>query len=93
MTKPKKASEVISSKTAKKSGPKEKDRGFSASGDVARIIPLAKGTWMYLLDPRNGRTHHLKRESEKFHALMIELKESVHGEKIEAELIALGWKE
>lgn len=87
--------DVPQSKTARASMGKKgaKDDGFKASGDMARIISCGGGTHAYLLDPRDGKTHHEAVDSEKWARLLGELLVSEHGPRIMAELEALGWGE
>lgn len=81
-----------SSKTAKRSQGKKKEEGFIASGDMDRIIPLCGGEWAYLLDPRDGSTHHLRVGSEKWNNLIeILADDSRHGDRIQKQLTRLGW--
>lgn len=75
--------------TQKKGG---KQEGFKASGDMDRIISLNNGEHAYLLDPRNGSTHHLKVNSDRWVALVQDLLETEHGDRIERELERLGWE-
>ena|ERR1700745_861551 len=91
--KKKKVVEEPTSKTARNSMRKgqKKDEGFKASGDMNRIIPLAGGEWAYVLDPRNGLTHHVKVGSEKWVNLLLDLVDSEHGPRIQEEMHALGW--
>lgn len=91
--KKKKVVEEPTSKTARASMKKgqKKDEGFKPSGDAGRIVSLNKGAHAYLLDPRDGRTHHLAVGSDKWVALLAELDETPHGVGIQAEITALGW--
>lgn len=80
------------SKTARASRGKKKEEGFLASADMDRIIPLNGGTWAYLLDPRDGRTHHLRVNSDKWNDLITVLVEDPkHGPKVQSQLNKLGW--
>lgn len=88
-----KMSNEPSSKTARSSMAKsKKDEPFKASGDMARIIPLAGGEWAYVQDPRHGTLRHLKVGSDSWDLLMSELlTDSEHGQRIQVELETLGW--
>lgn len=80
------------SKTARASKAKKKEEGFIASGDMDRIIPLCGGEWAYLLDPRDGSTHHLRVGSDKWNSLVEILREDPkHGERLKKQLTRLGW--
>lgn len=84
------------SKTARASMAKgkKKEEGFIASGDMDRIIPLCGGEWAYVLDPRDGRTHHVKVDSDKWYSLIIPLLEDAkHGPRIYAQINKLGWND
>lgn len=65
----------VSNKTARKNQQKgkAKDQAFIPSPDVTRIIPLNGGQHAYVLDPRNGRTHHVKVDSPEYESLLVEL--------------------
>jgi len=81
------------SKTAKRSRGKIKDEGFIASGDLDRIIPLSGGEWAYVLDPRDGLTHHVRVGSVKWNSLVIDLiADERFGSKIQAQIAKLGWR-
>lgn len=62
------------SKTAKRSVGKGKEQSFiaAAASDLNRIISLCNGEWAYVLD-LNGRTHHVKTNSEKYLELIQEI--------------------
>jgi hypothetical protein len=80
------------SKTARASKGKKKDEGFIASGDMERIIPLCNGEWAYVLDPRDGKTHHVRVNSEKWSSLIGPLLEDPkHGTRIQVQIAKLGW--
>jgi hypothetical protein len=80
------------SKTARASKAKKKEEGFIASGDMDRIIPLCDGEWAYLLDPRDGKTHHIRVGSEKWNNLIEILVNDVkHGDRIRNQIVTLGW--
>lgn len=80
------------SKTAKRSQGKKKEEGFLASADMDRIIPLAGGEWSYILDPRDGLTHHVKVGSDKWNSLIEELIiDSRYGPRIQSQIERLGW--
>lgn len=91
--KKKKVVEEPTSKTARASMKKgqKKDEGFKASGEMPRIISLNNGDHAYLLDPRDGRTHHLAVGSQKWFTLIAELADTPHWPGIHTEIQALGW--
>lgn len=62
-------------KTAKKNATKgkSKNEAFIPSPDCARIIPLCGGEWAYILNPTNGRTHHVKTDSDEYRNLVESL--------------------
>lgn len=84
------------SKTARASSLKKggKQEGFipAAPEHMNRIIPLAGGEYAYVLDPRDGKTHHLRVYSERWAALMVDLEAAGHGDRIQSELEKLGWE-
>lgn len=75
------------SKTARASKGKKKDEGYQPSGELDRFVPLARGEYAYLRDPRDGRTLHLRVGSDKWNTVIGELLGSVHGNRIKAQLI------
>lgn len=72
----------------KKGGKKE---GFLYSGDMKRVVSLGGGTYCYLMDPRDGKTHHLQVGSSKYYNVVSGLIESDHGGRIVAELEGLNF--
>lgn len=88
----KKVSTESQSKTAKAMARRAlKDEAFKASPDMNRVIPLCGGEWAYLMDPRDGKLHHVKVESENWTALIEDLMTTEHGTRITEELEKLGW--
>lgn len=84
--------DVKLSKTARASKGKKKEEGFQASGDMDRIIPLCGGEWAYVLDPRNGVTHHLRVGSKQWNIIINELLDDPkHSARIDAQIKRLGW--
>lgn len=84
--------DVKLSKTARASKGKKKDEGFLASGDMDRIIPLCGGKWAYILDPRDGKTHHVQVGSEKWSGIIGDLlNDPKFSPKISSQLSRLGW--
>lgn len=86
----------VQSKTSRASSLKKggKKEGFvpAAPEHMNRIISLNGGLNCYLLDPRDGKTHHLKVNSEKYHAILDEIfQNDEHATNIKAELEVLGW--
>jgi hypothetical protein len=82
----------VQSKTARASMAKgKKQEGFIASGEMDRVIPLCGGQWIYLLDPRDGHTHHLNVGSNKYNSVVSALLESTHGSRIQSELSLKGF--
>jgi hypothetical protein len=82
------------SKTAKRSQARKKEEGFQASGDMDRIIPLCGGEWAYLLDPRDGRTYHVRVGSDKWNSLIGDIAadpDPQYSMKIQKQLNKLGW--
>lgn len=81
------------SKTAKRSRGKTKEEGFIASADMDRIIPLCGGEWAYILDPRDGRTHHLRVGSDKWNELIeVLFADERHNNRVRTQLDKLGWR-
>ena len=84
--------DVPLSKTARASKGKKKEEGFQASADMDRIIPLDNGRWAYVLDPRDGRTHHLRVGSDLWTSLVGEIvSDERFGERVRKQLDKLGW--
>lgn len=81
------------SKTARASALKKGGRtsGFLASGELDRVYSLSGGTYTRILDPRTGRSHHLRVGSPRYDIVVTELLESDHGEKIKGEILGLGF--
>lgn len=79
------------SKTARASLGKKKAEGFQASADMDRFISLGGGTYVYLSDPRDGKTHHLQVGSDRYNLVITELLDSVHGERIRTEMLVKGF--
>jgi hypothetical protein len=75
----------------KKGGKKE---GFIAAAPekLDRVISLAGGEYLYLLDPRNGRTKHLRTGSVDYNNFVDTLiQDADHGQHIRAELTRKGF--
>jgi hypothetical protein len=93
--KKKKIDDVPQSKTARASMAKgkKKDEGFLAAAPehMDRIISLSGGTWIYLLNPSSGSTHHLRVGSVKYNNVISTLLASSHAERIKTELIKKGF--
>lgn len=88
----KKIEEAVN-KTARKNQQKgSKHDGFICHADMERIISLGGGSHMYLLDPRDGKTHHLQVGSVKydefFTAILLDEK---HGVRVRTELAKKGF--
>lgn len=82
----------VQSKTARASMAKgKKQEGFIASGEMDRIISLSRGEYLYLLDPRDGRTHHLRTGSDKYQDMVTAILNTGHGERLSAELVKKGF--
>jgi hypothetical protein len=62
---------------------------LSVLGEFKYLIPLADGRYAYLRNLTNGRTNHLKTDSDAFVEEMRTLAAAGHGPKIRAELNAL----
>lgn len=82
------------SKTARSSmprvgGQKANPYAAAASSGINRLIPLAGGTFVYLLDPQDGKTYHLPTRSAAFAEKVAELTANGLGDRIAAELDAL----
>lgn len=95
--KPKKVEDTAGmSKTARASALKKggKKEGFvpapgTGEGSLKRIISLGGGTHAYLLDPRDGKTLHLRVGSERWDQVMTELGETPYAEQITNEIISI----
>lgn len=68
---------------------KTKEGAFQPSGEVQRITPLGGGAYAYVFDAK-GKTHHVKRDSDKFRELVASLDEELNG-RGKKELERLGW--
>lgn len=82
------------SKTARASmpsagGAKANPYVAAATSDINRLIPLAGGEFVYLLDPKDGRTLHLGTRSEAFVAKVAELSANGLAPRLNAELKTL----
>jgi hypothetical protein len=62
---------------------------LSVLGEFKYFIPLANGRFAYVRNLTNGRTNHLKTDSEAFIEEIRTLAAAGHGPKIRAELEAL----
>lgn len=64
--------EETQNKTARKNATKGKarDAAFIPSPDVKRIISLNGGQHAYILNPTNGKTHHVKVDSPEYRELL-----------------------
>jgi hypothetical protein len=62
---------------------------LSVLGEFKYLIPLNKGKHVYLRNLTNGRTNHLRTDSEAFIEEIRTLAGAGHGAKIRAELTAL----
>ena len=62
---------------------------LSVLGEYKYLIPLAKGRFAYVRNLTNGRTNHLKTDSDAFIEEIRTLAAAGHGPKIRAELEAL----
>ena len=62
---------------------------LSVLGEYKYLIPLAKGRFAYVRNLTNGRTNHLKTDSDAFIEEIRTLAAAGHGPKIRAELNAL----
>lgn len=82
------------SKTAKaslaKKGLKE---GFIAAAPehLDRVISLARGEYIYLLNPVDGHTHHLRVGSDKYNTIVSTIIETSHGPHVRDELTRKGF--
>lgn len=82
------------SKTAKASlAKKGKQEGFipAAPENLDRVISLAGGEYAYLLDPRDGRTLHLRVGSDHWNSVIASLAGTPHGNAIQQQIEKLGW--
>ncbi|WP_249997604.1 hypothetical protein [Actinoplanes sp. M2I2] len=62
---------------------------LSVLGEYKYVIPLAKGRFAYVRNLTNGKTAHLKTDSDAFVEEIRVLAAAGHGAKIRAELTAL----
>lgn len=72
LPKAKKGVDEAVNKTARKNQTKGKaqNKDFIPSPDCPRIISLNGGQHAYILNPTNGRTHHLKVDSDEYRSLV-----------------------
>ncbi|BFU46273.1 hypothetical protein EV385_4614 [Krasilnikovia cinnamomea] len=80
------------SKTARASvraGQAGQSGALSVLGEFKYLIPLANGRFAYVRNLTNGKTNHLKTDSEAFVEEIRVLSAAGHGAKIRAELGAL----
>lgn len=66
-----------------------KDAPYQPSGEINRIVSLAGGTYAYVFDAQ-GKTHHVKRDSDEMVAV-CRATDSAMGGKISAQLAEMGW--
>jgi hypothetical protein len=62
---------------------------LSVLGEFKYLIPLNKGKHVYVRNLTNGRTNHLRTDSEAFIEEIRTLAAAGHGAKIRAELVSL----
>jgi hypothetical protein len=62
---------------------------LSVLGEYKYLIPLANGRFAYVRNLTNGRTNHLKTNSEAFVEEIRSLAAAGHGAKIRSEIVAL----
>ncbi|MEU7908153.1 hypothetical protein [Actinoplanes sp. NPDC049118] len=80
------------SKTARASvraGQAGKGDALSVLGEFKYLIPLAEGRFAYVRNLTNGKTHHLRTDSDAFVEEIRTLAAAGHGTKIRAELASL----
>jgi hypothetical protein len=65
---------------------------LSVLGEYKYVIPLARGRFAYVRNLTNGRTNHLKTNSDAFVEEIRTLAAAGHGVKIRSELNALAEK-
>lgn len=68
---------------------KTKEAPYMASGEIQRIKSLGNGTYAYVFDA-NGKTHHVKRNSEEMIRICHETDQIMSG-KVTAQLVEMGW--
>jgi hypothetical protein len=66
-----------------------KDGALSVLGEYKYLIPLANGRFAYVRNLTNGKTAHLKTDSDAFVEEIRVLAAAGHGAKIRTELTAL----
>lgn len=69
--------------------PKKTAAKFQPSGETTRVISLGGGSYAYVFD-MEGKTHHLRTDSDEIVALLRDLNEQTNG-KTRNELLNLGW--
>ena len=62
---------------------------LSVLGEYKYLIPLANGRFAYVRNLTNGKTNHLRTDSDAFAEEIRVLTAAGHGPKIRAELVAL----
>jgi len=62
---------------------------LSVLGEFKYLIPLAQGRFAYVRNLTNGKTHHLRTDSDAFVEEIRTLAAAGHGAKIRAELASL----
>ncbi|MET8147984.1 hypothetical protein ACIBSW_13710 [Actinoplanes sp. NPDC049668] len=80
------------SKTARASvraGQAGKGDALSVLGEFKYLIPLAEGRFAYVRNLTNGKTHHLRTDSDAFVEEIRTLATAGHGAKIRAEIAGL----
>jgi hypothetical protein len=80
------------SKTARASvraGQAGQGGALSVLGEFKYLIPLAQGRFAYVRNLTNGKTHHLRTDSDAFVEEIRTLAAAGHGAKIRAEIAGL----
>ena len=80
------------SKTAKASMAKKgKNEGFQSSGELSRVVSLDDGNWCYLRSPVSGALYHLRVGSFAYWDRLDVIRDTVHWDRVERELVELGF--
>ena len=71
--------------------PSKQGGPYTEAGQLSRFVPLHAG-YCYMRDPRNGKTFHVKVNSERFDTLLDEFVTSIGKERLVSEIEGLSRK-
>lgn len=84
--------DTTTSKTARASMPTRAATGFQNASELPLLISCGGGSHARVFDPRNGHSLLLATGSPEFADTLAAICNAGHAEKVEAELVELGWE-